>query len=212
MSYPPWLVRLAIQITHDSAIAVFTRVDFNVWLSWDDKIKPSKHPLAKLDWNWLLHTRISFTKKKQSLHISSSNKQIITEMVIYWWGNRYSSYSIKPARLYNDNTLWKEADYVYSECAQEDVYNRAATCDFQQCGIFTSVESNKPVQPHFKLRNSKWCSVSSSTHIEYASDLQRLLSDCAYAQAGLSLCWSHIPHCWKSRVVAQYFCQSYCLQ
>ena len=24
-----------------------------------------------------------------------------------------------------------------------------------------------------------------------------------YAQAGLSLCWSHIPHCWKSHVAAQ---------
>ena len=23
-----------------------------------------------------------------------------------------------------------------------------------------------------------------------------------YAQAGLSLCWSHIPHCWKSHVTA----------
>ena len=29
-------------------------------------------------------------------------------------------------------------------------------------------------------------------------------------QAGLSLCWSHIPHCWKSHVTAQlyYFCES----
>ena len=25
----------------------------------------------------------------------------------------------------------------------------------------------------------------------------------AYAQAGLSLCWSHVPHCWKSHVAAQ---------
>ena len=25
----------------------------------------------------------------------------------------------------------------------------------------------------------------------------------AYAQAGLKLCWSHIPHCWKSHVTAQ---------
>ena len=32
--------------------------------------------------------------------------------------------------------------------------------DFQQCGIFTSVSSvysDEPVQPPFKLRNSKWC-------------------------------------------------------
>ena len=28
-------------------------------------------------------------------------------------------------------------------------------------------------------------------------------TDCAYAQADLSLCWSHIPHCWKAHVAAQ---------
>ena len=27
--------------------------------------------------------------------------------------------------------------------------------DFQQCGILTSVDSDEPVQPPFKLRNSK---------------------------------------------------------
>ena len=35
----------------------------------------------------------------------------------------------------------------------------AATCDFQQCGILTSVDSEEPMQPRFKVRNSKWCSV-----------------------------------------------------
>ena len=59
------------------------------------------------------------------------------------------------------------------------------------------------MQPPFNLRNSKWCSVSSLTLIEYSSDLQRLWSDCAYAQADLRLCWSHIQHCWKSHVAAQ---------
>ena len=71
------------------------------------------------------------------------------------------------------------------------------TCDFQQCGFLTSVDSDEPVKPPFKLRNSKWCSVSSLTIKEYSSDLQRFWSDCAYAQAGPRLCWSHIPHCWK---------------
>ena len=33
--------------------------------------------------------------------------------------------------------------------------------DFQQCGTLTSVDSDEPLQPLFKLRNSKWCSVSS---------------------------------------------------
>ena len=42
--------------------------------------------------------------------------------------------------------------------------------DFQQCGILTSVDSDDPVQPPFKLSNSKCCSVSSLTVMEYASD------------------------------------------
>ena len=42
----------------------------------------------------------------------------------------------------------------------------AATCDFQHCAILSSVNSDEPVQPTFKLRHSKWCSVSSLTIIE----------------------------------------------
>ena len=43
---------------------------------------------------------------------------------------------------------------------------RAVTCDFKQCGILTSVDLDEPVQSPFKLRNSKWCPVSSLTIIE----------------------------------------------
>ena len=46
----------------------------------------------------------------------------------------------------------------------------AATCDYQQCGILTSKDSDESVQPPFKLKNAKWCSVSSLTVIEYSSD------------------------------------------
>ena len=46
----------------------------------------------------------------------------------------------------------------------------AVTCDFQQCGILTCVDVDEPLQPPFKLRNFKWCSVSSLTIIEYSSD------------------------------------------
>ena len=59
-----------------------------------------------------------------------------------------------------------------------------ATYDFQhdfQCGILTSVDSDEHVQPPFKLRISKWCSVSSLTVLDYSSDQQMLWSDCAYA-------------------------------
>ena len=52
--------------------------------------------------------------------------------------------------------------------------HRAATRDFQQCGILTSVDSDEPVQPPVKLRNIKWWSVGSLTLIEYSSDKQRL--------------------------------------
>ena len=78
----------------------------------------------------------------------------------------------------------------------------AVTCDYQQCGILTSVDSDEPVHPTVKLNNTKWSLVSRWTVLEYLRDLQWLWSDCAYAQAGLSLCWSHIPHCWKSQVTA----------
>ena len=80
----------------------------------------------------------------------------------------------------------------------------AITCVFQQGGILTSVDSDEPVQPPFKLRNSKWCSVNSLTVTEYSSDKQRLWSDCAYVQADLRLCWSYKPHCWKSHVTAHF--------
>ena len=46
----------------------------------------------------------------------------------------------------------------------------AVACDFQQCGILTSVDSDELLQPLIKLRNSKLCSVSGLTLIEYSSD------------------------------------------
>ena len=45
----------------------------------------------------------------------------------------------------------------------------AKTCDFQQGGILTCVDSDEPVQPPFKLRNFKLCLASSLTVIEYSS-------------------------------------------
>ena len=87
----------------------------------------------------------------------------------------------------------------------------AVSCDFQQCGILTSVDSDEPVQSPLKRRNSKWCSVSSLTVIEYSSDKQRLWPDCAYAQADPRLCWSHIPHCWKSHALAHLRKKAFCL-
>ena len=44
-------------------------------------------------------------------------------------------------------------DVKFSSSICNDI--RTATCDFQQCGILTSVDSDEHVQPPFKLRNSK---------------------------------------------------------
>ena len=55
-------------------------------------------------------------------------------------------------------------------CVRIKKYLKTATCDFQQCCILISVDSDEPMQPPFKLRNSKLCSVSSLTLKEYSSD------------------------------------------
>ena len=39
-----------------------------------------------------------------------------------------------------------------------------------KCGILTSGDSDEPVQPPFKLRNSRWCLVNSLALKEYSSD------------------------------------------
>ena len=68
----------------------------------------------------------------------------------------------------------------------------AATCYFQRCGILTSVDLDEPVQPPFKLRNSKWCPASNNTH--------RILKRLAKALIRLRVCagWS------KPLLVAHY--------
>ena len=49
------------------------------------------------------------------------------------------------------------------------------TCDFQQCGILTSVDSDEPVQPCFKpIETPNGVEPASLTVIECASNLQWL--------------------------------------
>ena len=92
-------------------------------------------------------------------------------------------------------------------CRKSHVSAHELWHDFQQCGILANVDSDEPVQTPFKHRHSKCCSLrlSSLKFIEYSSDKQRLCLDWEYAQAGLSICWSHIPHCWKSHAPAQIY-------
>ena len=51
--------------------------------------------------------------------------------------------------------------YMCSLCDKYRNLIWAVTCDFQQCGILTGVDSDESVQPPFKGKNSRWCSVSS---------------------------------------------------
>ena len=75
-----------------------------------------------------------------------------------------SDYSNNECMLHSDSLYIVPLPYTYNT-----VYGKwAATCDFQQCGIWTSVDES--VQPTLKLRNSKLCSVSSFTIIEYSSN------------------------------------------
>ena len=59
-------------------------------------------------------------------------------------------------------------DIMHNISTSDDIMHNiwAVTCDFQQCGILTSVDSDEPVQPPVNLRNSKCCSVSSSKFIK----------------------------------------------
>ena len=118
----------------------------------------------------------------------------------------YSTYSLTLARGRSETEfllkIWQHGTIRFRHGCFTS-HNWASAWDFQQYDILTCVDSDEPLHPPFKLRNSKWRSVSSLTIIEYSSDLQRLWSDCAYAQAGLSLCWSHISHCWKSHALAE---------
>ena len=55
--------------------------------------------------------------------------------------------------------------------------------DFQQCGSLTSVVSDQPAQPPFKLRNSKWCSVSSLNSQRISKRLAKTLIRPGWSEA-----------------------------
>ena len=89
------------------------------------------------------------------------------EMIILIWSNFHPFFcSFLTFTVWLTQSFSKRSIY----CNMKINHLWAKTCDFQQCGILTSIDSDQPVQPPFKLRNSKWCSVSSLTVIEYSSD------------------------------------------
>ena len=63
---------------------------------------------------------------------------------------------------------------IHNVGVDEDSGQNESRRDFQQCGILTSVDTDDPMQPPFKLRNTKWYSASSLTLIENSCDKQSL--------------------------------------
>ena len=96
---------------------------------------------------------------------------IFDDLLIYFQSHSYQLDAIKLSVQYRHHHQVNCSSCLTKFCVIS-LYQmiRAATCDFRQCGILTGVDSYEPVQPPFKLRNSKWCSVSSITLIKYSSD------------------------------------------
>ena len=164
----------------------------------------------------VLKSRDSFTTKRRLTKKGKSHGLAIAGWITMYqlWNVKCNFYTLSNANTWSVRWFqWATAICFHEEivlsrnlsCPGPNDRKWATTCDFQQCGIFTWIDSDEPVQPRFKLRNSKCCSVSSWIFIEYSSHKQRLWSDCEYAQTSLSLYWSHIPHCLKSHVAAQLF-------
>ena len=59
---------------------------------------------------------------------------------------------IRPSVKYVDEMTIKKIFWICAWKPMQCKYNMSCACDFQQCGILTSVDSDEPVQPPFKLR------------------------------------------------------------
>ena len=63
---------------------------------------------------------------------------------------------------------------------------------FPTMWLFVKCRLRRAFATSCQLRNSKWYLISSLTVRIFKQQAKALI--CAYAQSGLSLCWSHIPH------------------
>ena len=73
-------------------------------------------------------------------------------------GVRYASFFILSECQAQSISILRVVGWVFFYSYSNSTYVLAVTCDFQRCGILSSVDSDWPVQPHFNLRN---CSVQS---------------------------------------------------
>ena len=92
-------------------------------------------------WNKLMTTPPPLKKPKQPHKKKKQKKHARTRLTEIFW--------IRP---------WDVKGRLV--CSRHQHCNiLAVTCDFQKCGILTSVDSDEPLQPICKLRNPKWCSL-----------------------------------------------------
>ena len=101
-------------------------------------------------------------------------------LLLNWWLTNFTVFQIRS--IWSCFFVFRYLLFIIIEPFHTK--NWATPCDFQQCGILTSVDSDEPVQSALKLRNSKWCSVSSltTTSLTVARVLKRL------AKALIRLC------------------------
>ena len=119
---------------------------------WNDKICRVLTKPRTFLWN-LSFVRVIFT--------------FWTGAKIVWWlliTSVQCKQLLKYLYIYAQSVINKHFEFQKSECGISWSYSLflwAATHAFQQCGILTRVDLDEHVQPPFKLRNYKCCSVSS---------------------------------------------------
>ena len=113
----------------------------------DSYLSSEKQGRFNMSWEVIMVILIQLTCKFDTVlffRLITFPSQIMHSDVIVMFSKPNSAFKCKQGLIWV--TSWEEKKW-------------ALTCDFQQCGILTSVDSDGPVKPPFKLRISKWCSV-----------------------------------------------------
>ena len=77
--------------------------------------------------------------------------------ILYYFNGYLLFIAAKAASLCSNvsQLLWRSSGFPENRNKIYLVKATQVTCDFQQCGILTCIDSDKPAQPPFKLRDSK---------------------------------------------------------
>ena len=109
---------------------------------------------------------LEIKKENEKYSFNWNPKFLRHNQLFFYFSNsvsNFSKYVVTPWNAQNEVVLMRAPAWIIHSYKNT---TWATTCDFQQCGILTSVDSGEPVQPTFKLRKSKLCSDSSLTIIE----------------------------------------------